>query len=178
MPPSRNALAQAVTEELPAPTISETSAGVNPASWALTASSFTSGEKSFRCFCGDGVEVFDELGGNFLFLGFFFQSAITFLLLPARDRSSLGGRVTLFQAGLPDITSWTLHTCSFILNSPSQNLESRRSAYYTQKLMLPDRPLHESISGRKVEFAGFPYVTQLSSFPDPSPQFNITTHYL
>jgi hypothetical protein len=86
-PPSRNALAQAVTEELPAPTISETSAGVNPASRAFTASSFTSGEKSFRCFCVAVLVGFSEVGWDVLFLDFFLQSAITFLLLPAHNRS-------------------------------------------------------------------------------------------
>jgi hypothetical protein len=108
-PPSRNALAQAVTEELPAPTISETSPGVNPASRAFTASSFTSGEKIFLCFCAAGVELCSDGGWVFLFFDFLLQSAITFLLLPAHDRSLFGGRVTLFQAGSVDIIFWTLH---------------------------------------------------------------------
>ena len=39
----------------------------------------------------------------------------------------------------------------------------------TQVAMLPDRPLLVSMSGRKVEFSGFPYLTQHSSTPGPAP---------
>jgi hypothetical protein len=37
--------------------------------------------------------------------------------------------------------------------------------HLTQVALLPDRPLLVSMSVRKVEFSGFPYVTQLSTFP-------------